>query len=184
LREGLTDPACKLTLLPSAGDLPHGLKAAVAETRTDLLIILPGKTTDGLPTFYFTLLRCAGGEVHMHKPLRLWAGIERQLYLLWIVDDTSGQQWLSFVDPKGIKLVDLSDPKLQLYREIKDIEQEVGDPMLTLNAFILSNTAFENLLNLSDRETQAALEERHLLFMNGGRDRCLGQLITKTLEAA
>ncbi|MEB3415003.1 DEAD/DEAH box helicase family protein [Alteriqipengyuania sp. WL0013] len=105
-------------------------------------------------------------------------------FLLWMVDEKSGQQWLSFVDPKGIKLVDLSDPKLQLYREIKDIEEEVGDPLLTLNAFILSNTAFENLLNIGDRETQADLEDRHLLFMNGGRDRYLTQLITKTMQAA
>jgi hypothetical protein len=105
LRDGLTDPACKLTLLPSAGDLPRALRAAVAETRTDLLIILPGKTTNRLPTFYFTLLRCARGEVHLHEPLRLWAGIERQLYLLPDPhgDDPQGQ---CFVLAKGVRLAE------------------------------------------------------------------------------
>ena len=92
LRDGLNVPSRKLTILPSAGDIPHGVTAAVAETRTDLLIVRTGKTMDGSPTVYFTLLRCAGGTVHLHGPLRLWASIERQLYL---VPDPCGD------DPQG-----------------------------------------------------------------------------------
>ncbi len=81
LREGLNIPTRKLVLLPSAGDIPHGVTAAVAETRTDLLIVRAGTTMDGSATFYFTLLRCAGGTVFLHGPLRLWASRERELYL-------------------------------------------------------------------------------------------------------
>jgi hypothetical protein len=57
-------------------------------------------------------------------------------FLLWLVDDGTGQQWLSFVDPKGIRNLDLNDPKLGLYTEIKDRQKELDDPDLILNAFI------------------------------------------------
>ena len=92
LRDGLHVPSRRLTILPSAGEIPRGVTAAVAESRTDLLIVRTGKTMDGSPTVYFKLLHCAGGTVHLHGPLRLWAGIERQLYL---VPDPCGD------DPQG-----------------------------------------------------------------------------------
>jgi len=82
LREGLNVPSCKLTILPSAGEIPRGVTAAVAECRTDLLIVRTGKTMDGSPTVYFTLLRCAGRTVHLHGPLRLWASTEHGLCLV------------------------------------------------------------------------------------------------------
>ena len=40
-------------------------------------------------------------------------------FLLWLVDDASGKQWLTFVDPKGLRNLDLSHPKLGLYKEVK-----------------------------------------------------------------
>jgi hypothetical protein len=85
-------------------------------------------------------------------------------FLLWLVDDRSGEQWLSFVDPKGIRNLDLSDPKFGLYQEVKTLQQKLGDPKLTLNAFILSETAFGNLLNFDGTVEQ--LEERNVLFMD------------------
>ena len=105
-------------------------------------------------------------------------------FLLWLVDDKSGKQWLSFVDPKGIRNLDLSDPKLHLYREIKRIEDEVGDPLLTLDAFILSATEFEDLINVGDKSDREALEERHVLFLSEGREKYLTKLVRKTLQAA
>lgn len=57
----------------------------------------------------------------------------------------------------------LADPKLGLYKEVKLIEKRLGDPLLTLNAFIVSGTPFASLLNVSC--TQADLEERNVLFM-------------------
>lgn len=103
-------------------------------------------------------------------------------FLVWLVDEESGKQWLSFVDPKGIRNLDLSDPKLQLYRGIKEIEDEVGDAMLTLNAFILSATDFEDLINIGDKSDRGAFDERHVLFLSEGRDKYLPKLIEKTLH--
>ena len=87
-------------------------------------------------------------------------------FLLWLVDDQIGRQWLSFVDPKGLRQMSLSDPKLGLYKEVKVIEKKLGDPLLTLNAFIVSGTPFASLLNVSC--TQTDLEERNVLFMADG----------------
>ncbi|GAA4041426.1 DEAD/DEAH box helicase family protein [Sphingomonas rosea] len=98
-------------------------------------------------------------------------------FLLWLVDDITGQQWLSLVDPKGIRNLDLSDPKLALPMEMKRIEEKLNDPQLTLNAFILSATKYGDLLNAAAGATQADLEARNVLFMDSGRDAYLGKLV-------
>jgi hypothetical protein len=87
-------------------------------------------------------------------------------FLLWLVDDETGEQWLSFIDPKGLRQMSLNDPKLGLYQEVKVIQEKLGDPKLTLNAFIVSGTQFTSLLNVSCE--QADLEDRNVLFMNEG----------------
>jgi hypothetical protein len=92
-------------------------------------------------------------------------------FLLWIVDDETGRQWLNFIDPKGIRNLSLNHPKFGLYKEIKTIEQKLGDPDLVLNAFILSDTRFSDLLNPDC--TQADLEARNILFMNDGWEKYL-----------
>jgi hypothetical protein len=87
-------------------------------------------------------------------------------YLLWLIDDETGKQWLSFVDPKGIRQMNLNDPKFGLYQEVKVLQTKLGDPNLVLNAFILSVTKFSDLLNVSGQCTEKYLEDRHVLFMD------------------
>jgi hypothetical protein len=87
-------------------------------------------------------------------------------YLLWLIDDETGKQWLSFVDPKGIRQMNLNDPKFGLYQEVKVLQTKLADPNLVLNAFILSVTKFSDLLNVSGQCTQTDLEDRHVLFMD------------------
>ena len=90
-------------------------------------------------------------------------------YLLWLVDDETGWQWLSFVDPKGLRQMNLNDPKLGLYKEVKVIQEKLGDPKLTLNAFIVSVTPFSSLSNPANVSCeQADLESRNVLFMSDG----------------
>ena len=48
----------------------------------------------------------------------------------------------SLIDPKGIRNMNLSDPKFGLFQEIKQIEKQLADPEIILNAFILSVTSF------------------------------------------
>lgn len=87
-------------------------------------------------------------------------------FLLWLVDDKSGKQWLSFIDPKGLRQVDLSDPKLGLYSEIKTIQKRLNDPDLILNSFIISDTKMSDLLNVNLE--QGDLENRNILFIGDG----------------
>ena len=87
-------------------------------------------------------------------------------FLLWLVDDVTGEQWLNFVDPKGLRQMNLNDPKLGLYKEVKVLQEKLGDPKLTLNTFIVSATQFSSLLNVSCK--QVDLEERNVLFMPDG----------------
>jgi hypothetical protein len=103
-------------------------------------------------------------------------------FLLWVVDDQTGRQWLSLIDPKGIRNMDLDDPKLGLWREIKKVEAELGDTQLTLNAFILSWTRYADLLNIAGADSKRELEGRNVLFMEDGRDTYLRKLLAKQLE--
>ena len=95
-------------------------------------------------------------------------------FLLWLVDDASGKQWLTFVDPKGLRNLDLSHPKLGLYKEVKTLEATLaaqaraGEAPLVLNAFVLSPTKFADLLNVGDPTKKADLESCNVLFMEDG----------------
>ena len=103
-------------------------------------------------------------------------------FLLWLVDDTTGKQWLSFIDPKGIRNMNLSDPKFGLYREIKQIEAQLADTAISLSAFILSVTSFSDLLNLMGVVTKSELEDRNVLFLEDGGPAYLGRLLERALS--
>lgn len=98
-------------------------------------------------------------------------------YLLWLVDDETGEQFLNFIDPKGIRQMNLTDPKLGLYKEVKVLQAKLADLKLILNAFILSATPFSDLLNVTCKKTD--LEERNVLFMSDGKDDYLKKMFSK-----
>lgn len=92
-------------------------------------------------------------------------------FLLWLVDDKTGEQWLSLIDPKGIRQIDLSSGKFGLYTEIKKYEQD----NLNLSAFILSGTLFSDILNVS--KTKVELEQANVIFMEDDADVYLEKII-------
>lgn len=79
----------------------------------------------------------------------------------------------------------LTHPKLGLYKEVKTLEAtlnkqtKAGEPRLVLNAFILSPTKFSDLLNVGDPAKKQELEDRHVLFMEDGRDKYLGSMFAR-----
>lgn len=103
-------------------------------------------------------------------------------FLLWLVDDATGKQWLTFVDPKGLRNLDLSHPKLGLYKEVKTLEATLAaqikaeEAPLVLNAFVLSPTKFSDLLNVGNLTKKADLESRNVLFMEDGASAYLTKL--------
>ena len=90
-------------------------------------------------------------------------------FLLWLVDRESGRQWLTFIDPKGIRHMTWEHPKFGLADEVKKLEQSLKLQDLTLNSFILSVTPYKGLLEdgataVFDK-TEDEFREKHILFM-------------------
>ncbi|MDP2180996.1 MAG: DEAD/DEAH box helicase family protein [Actinomycetota bacterium] len=59
-------------------------------------------------------------------------------FILWLIDGE--QQHVVFVDPKGVRNVPVSDPKVRFHESVKRIEERLGDPDISLHSFIVSNT--------------------------------------------
>jgi len=86
-------------------------------------------------------------------------------FILWIQEKK--KQKMIFLDPKGLQFNKAeSDEKLQLHKEIKVLEHELGNKNLQLEAFILSKTKYSELVK---GQTAPKLKEQyiaeHVLFM-------------------
>lgn len=82
LQDGIYIEVLHLVILPSGGDYPPKLERDADEIRLNVLIVEAGVTTPGNPTFYFSLLRAAGGRMHWHRGLRLWIEQDGALFLV------------------------------------------------------------------------------------------------------
>jgi len=82
-------------------------------------------------------------------------------FILWLV--IGGQQRVLFIDPKGIRNLGKTDPKIEFYKTIKEIENRLGALGVEFDSFIISNTAvatMEMLWSLSKQD----MEQRNILF--------------------
>ncbi|GAA6169222.1 DEAD/DEAH box helicase family protein [Sessilibacter corallicola] len=102
-------------------------------------------------------------------------------FLLWLVDDISGKQSLALIDPKGIRNLNIHDAKFGLYEEIKRLEGLLGDDNLSLSSFILSETSFDDLINISMGKEE--LEKRNVFFIEDGGSFYLEKIVFKMLNA-
>jgi hypothetical protein len=70
-------------------------------------------------------------------------------YVLWI--NTPSTQYMTFIDPKGLHNLHLTDPKIQFYRTIKELEDRLQtknqDKNIVLNSFIVTGTDYAALKN-------------------------------------
>lgn len=84
-------------------------------------------------------------------------------FILWLV--TGGRQYVSFVDPKGIRnLQGQDDPKISFHATIKDLETRLSDPKVILNSFILSVTPYQSPGWWHSQLTEAQFNDRHVFF--------------------
>jgi type III restriction/modification enzyme restriction subunit len=88
-------------------------------------------------------------------------------FILWLL--IAGRQHVVFVDPKGIRNLGPTDPKIQFYETIKDIEQRLGHPNVRLESFIISNTPSHTMKMLWGMD-KAAMKARHVLFQEEDKD--------------
>ena len=88
-------------------------------------------------------------------------------FILWLL--RGDKQHINFVDPKGIQhLSSHNDPKVEFHKTIKEIEREMGDENVHLNAFIISVTPSSAM---SKKWTDWKLDDylaRNILFQQKG----------------
>ncbi len=99
-------------------------------------------------------------------------------FILWQI--TGEHQRISFVDPKGIRNVGLGDPKISFHETVKEIEHRLGDPAVTLESFIVSNTP-SHVMQKQWGIEKPAMSERHILFQDEDRDSYMGAILAETV---
>lgn len=83
-------------------------------------------------------------------------------FILWRIDGDN--QRITFVDPKGVRHLSwANEPKLEFYKTIREVEQRMSDPKVSLRSFIISVTsATEMALHWGVTDEQMA--DRNILF--------------------
>ena len=66
-------------------------------------------------------------------------------FILWI--KSTGYESIIFVDPKGLQHIGMHHPKIEFYDTIKSIEEQIDDPSITLESYIISTTDFSAAQN-------------------------------------
>ena len=100
-------------------------------------------------------------------------------FIVWLI--ANGMQYVSFVDPKGIRNLGYADPKIQFFETIKEIENRLGDPTVVLNSFIVSNTP-SHVMELHWAVEKDDMLARHILFQQEDKDTYIETLLFKALE--
>jgi hypothetical protein len=84
-------------------------------------------------------------------------------FILWLLVD--GRQHVVFVDPKGIRHLRPDNEKIRFHETIKEIETRLGDPAVTLDSFIVSNTSAATM-QLHWNMDQAEMRRRNIVFQD------------------
>jgi hypothetical protein len=102
-------------------------------------------------------------------------------FILWLVADD--KQQIIFVDPKGIRNLGPTDPKIQFYETVKEIEQRLGDPRVNLESFIVSNTSSAIMQMLWNIEKSEMLN-RHIVFQEEDNHTYIRSILESVLTRA
>lgn len=94
-------------------------------------------------------------------------------FILWVLEGS--RQYVTFVDPHGLKHESMESDKIGFAERVKRIETRLGDPNVVLNSFILSPTPYQDLL-WSPKPSPEQLAHRHVLFLDGDGEAYLSQL--------
>ena len=95
-------------------------------------------------------------------------------FILWLL--IGDRQHVVFVDPKGLRNLGVTGPKIQFYETIKEIEARLGDPKVTLDSFIVSNTPSHTMRLLWGIDKDA-MSARHILFQEEDADTYIRRLL-------
>lgn len=88
-------------------------------------------------------------------------------FILWLT--VADKQHVIFVDPKGIRNLGPTDPKIQFHETIKEIEQRLHNPGVSLESYIVSNTSSATMRTQWNME-KSEMRARHVLFQEEDQD--------------
>ena len=95
-------------------------------------------------------------------------------FILWML--VGGQQHVIFVDPKGIRNLAQSDPKVQFYKTIKEIETRLADQTVQLQSYIVSNTP-SAVMRMFWSMDKSEMQRHHVLFQQEDQDTYIADLL-------
>ncbi len=102
-------------------------------------------------------------------------------FILWLL--TGGKQYVTFVDPKGIRNLDgPEDRKIRFHKTIKELETKLGDPQVVLYSFILSVTPFAQGGWWTGSLTKDEMKARNVLFMEDGIEPVIDNMLRHMLK--
>jgi hypothetical protein len=148
--------------------------------------VLPVALNDGEARFVKDLRACwdqdrhlfAGRELYLLRNLSRGRGLgfftqDSNFYpdfIMWLLEmdgDLVVHQHIAFIDPKGIRNSHgLDDPKINFHRDIKAIEQQLSDPAVTLNSFVIANTPRVEVQWWAPSYNLDNFARHHLLFQS------------------
>ncbi len=102
-------------------------------------------------------------------------------FILWIVK--GDLQHVAFVDPHGMGREGIGDPKVQFFKKIKEIEEELGDPQVILDSFIVSPTPLAEIPQHTQSMNKEAWEACHVLFQKDDPERYIEKLFDRLIFA-
>ena len=106
-------------------------------------------------------------------------------FIMWIIDDE--KEYITFIDPKGMRNVGLDSSKVMLYKKIKEYEKLLNtnntEKPVILNSFILSVTSIDELAMLFNDITKEKCEDRNVFFLKEEEDNLymINSIIDKVL---
>ena len=102
-------------------------------------------------------------------------------FILWLV--VGPKQYVSFVDPKGIRNLDagIQNPKIQFYKAVKEIEKPGLDPNIVLNSFIVTTTKYTDPGWWTGQMTKEQFESCHVFFQQDDKDTYMSKILTAVL---
>jgi hypothetical protein len=102
-------------------------------------------------------------------------------YIIWQLHE--GKQYISFVDPKGLRHSSEYDPKIEFYKTIKELESDLSkqEKDVVLNSFIISATPY---LELSGKWNmrKADFEKCHVYFQQEDKAIYIEKILSKSIE--
>ena len=158
----------------------HLYQPLLLRQRNKKIITIPAGLNEGEAKFvedlaaYLQATQSAANEVYLLRNLTKSKGVgfygTHSFYpdfIMWI--KKSGKQIIVFIDPKGLVFIgSLDHPKLKLHEYLRnEVQKEMGDPNVKLDAFIISNTPYDIVAQrypLKPRTLKNYEETKHILF--------------------